>query len=67
METLVEGYLSEEQQSVSKELNYCHSLLTSHHVPSAGLLYHLTNRLMSDHMVSLLLNQARVAGAHLVS
>ena len=53
VETLIEGYLSD-HQSMSRGLNCCHSLFTSC-VPSAGLLYQLTNQLMSDQLVSLLL------------
>ena len=53
VDTLLEGYLSD-QQSLSRGVRYCHSLLTSH-VPSAALLYQLTSRLMCDQLVSLLL------------
>jgi len=51
VDTLLEGYLGN-QQSLSRGVKYCHSLLTSQHVPSATLLYHLATRLMSDQLVS---------------
>ena len=52
VDTLLEGYLSD-QQSLSRGVKYCHSLLTSH-VPSAGLLYQLTSKLLSDQLVSII-------------
>ena len=53
VDTLLEGYLSE--QSLGRGVRYCHSLVTSHHIPSATLLYQLTSRLISDQLVSLLI------------
>lgn len=50
VDTLLEGYLSD-QQSLSRGVKYCHSLLTSH-VPSATLLYQLTSQLMCDQLVN---------------
>ena len=53
VDTLLEGYLSD-QQSLSRGVKYCYSLLSSH-VPSATLLYQLTSKLLCDQLVSIIL------------